>query len=303
MTELMWDQVGERTYETGVDHGVLYMPDGSGVYNDGVAWNGLTTVTESPTGAEANAKYADNMKYLNLYSAEQFEATLEALTYPDEFDLYNGLIVPSAGVAVGQQTRKTFGLSYRTIKGNDVDGDDFGYKIHLVYGLTAAPSEKAYGTINDSPDAINFSWKLASVPVTVTGHKPASTITIDSTEVDADALEALEEILYGSVSDDPRLPLPDEVIALFEGTPLATNVVVAGDADSIDITGTTANYLFTVSAWDGDSYAVVSGGNGVNEAAAEALVLANGIHQVTLASADGFYVPADQQSLFVVNVT
>lgn len=303
MAELEWDLTGERTYETGVDHGVLYTPDGSGVYNDGVAWNGLTTVTESPTGAEANAKYADNIKYLNLISAEQFEATLEALTYPVEFEAYDGLSVPSAGVTVGQQIRKTFGLSYRTIKGNDIEGDAHGYKIHLLYGLTAAPSEKAYATINDSPDAIAFSWKLSSIPVAVTGLRPASVITIDSTEVDADALLALEEILYGSVSDDPRLPLPDEVIALFEGTPLATNVVVAGDADSIDITGTTTNYLFTVSAWDGDSYAVVSGGTNVNEAAAEALTLANGVHKVTLTAAGGYYVPVAQQTTFIVNVT
>lgn len=216
MTALSWDGVGDRTYETGVDHGVLYTPNDSGVYNNGFAWNGLTTITESPSGAEANPMYADNIKYLNLFSAEEFGATLEAFTFPDEFLLYDGLAVPVAGVAVGQQARKTFGLSYRTKMGNDIEGEDHGYKIHLIYGASASPSEKAYNTINDSPEAITFSWEITTTPVSVTDMRPTSIVTIDSTKVDAGDLETLETILYGSMGVDPRLPLPDEVIAIFE---------------------------------------------------------------------------------------
>jgi len=215
MTALSWDGVGDRTYETGVDHGVLYTRDGAGAYTNGFAWNGLTTITESPSGAEANPMYADNIKYLNLYSAEEFGATLEAFTFPDEFLEYDGLVVPVAGVAVGQQARKTFGLSYRTKKGNDVDGEDFGYKIHLIYGASASPSEKAYNTINDSPEAITFSWEITTTPVGVTDMRSTSIVTIDSTLVDAGDLEDLETILYGSMGVDPRLPLPDEVISIF----------------------------------------------------------------------------------------
>lgn len=225
MTTLVWDQIGERFYETGVDHGVLYIPDSQGVYTSGVAWNGLTSVSETPSGGEANAQYADNIKYLNLYSAEEFGATLEAFTYPDEFAQFDGLAVPSPGVVIGQQSRKSFGLSYRTKIGSDLDGDDHGYKLHLLYGCTASPSEKAYNTINDSPEAIAFSWEISTIPVMVTGHKPTSLITIDSTKVAAGDLTDLEEMLYGTVGTDPRLPTPDEVIALFgtvqtEVTPL-----------------------------------------------------------------------------------
>lgn len=215
MAKLAWDGVGERLYETGVDHGVLYIPDNSGVYNDGVAWNGLTTVTEKPTGAEANPQFADNIKYLNLFSAEEFGATVEAFTYPDEFAQFDGLAVPTPGVAVGQQPRKTFGLCYRTKVGNDVEGDDLGYKLHLVYGCTASPSEKAYSTINDSPEALAFSWEITTIPVLVTSLKPTSLIVINSTDVDPDALAALELLLYGDTLVDPQLPLPDDVIALF----------------------------------------------------------------------------------------
>lgn len=228
MATLVWDQVGERTYETGVDHGVLYIPDGSGSYDDGVAWNGLTGVTESPSGAEPSAQYADNIKYLNLLSAEEFGATLEAFTYPDEFARFDGLASPSPGVMIGQQGRPVFGLSYRSILGNDVDGGDFGYKLHLVYGCQASPSEKAYGTVNDSPEAINFSWTLTTTPVAVPGMKPTSIITIDSSKVDPAALADLEDILYGTVGQDPRLPLPAEVIALFGGT--VTEVVATTPA-------------------------------------------------------------------------
>lgn len=217
MSQLVWDEVGARTYETGVDHGVLYLPDSAGAYSDGVAWNGLTTVTESPSGAEPNAQYADNIKYLNLFSAEQFGATIEAFTYPDEFAQFDGLAIPSPGVSIGQQSRHGFGLSYRTKLGNDVDGDDLGYKIHLVYGCMASPSEKAYQTINDSPAAIAFSWAISTTPVTVPGMKPTSIITIDSTKVDPTTLAALEQILYGDSGVDPSLPLPGTVIAMFAG--------------------------------------------------------------------------------------
>lgn len=219
MTRLTWDKVGERLYETGVDRGVLYIPDNAGVYSDGVAWNGLTTVTESPSGADATALYADNIKYLNLISVEEFGATIEAYTYPDAFAQFDGVSQPVAGINVGQQTRKAFGLSYRTRVGNDVSGADFGYKLHLIYGATAAPSEKAYGTINDSPDAIAFSWQLTTTPVDAgTGLKPTALLTIDSTKVSATALATLEDILYGTAGQNPRLPLPTEVVALFGGT-------------------------------------------------------------------------------------
>ncbi|WP_299488954.1 hypothetical protein [uncultured Gordonia sp.] len=220
MTTLVWDQVGEREFETGVDHGVLYIPT-AGVYSNGVAWNGLIGVTESPSGAEATPLYADNIKYLNMTSAEQFGATLECYTYPDEFAQFDGQATPSAGLSVGQQARKGFGLSYRTRLGNDIDGDDHGYKLHLVYGCTAAPTEKAYSTVNESPEAITFSYELATVPVPVTGLRPTSIITIDSTKVDATKLEEFEVILYGDDETDPKLPTPDEVIAHFGSlTPL-----------------------------------------------------------------------------------
>lgn len=219
MAELVWDQTGERFYETGVDHGVLYIPDTQGAYVDGVAWNGLTTVTESPSGAEANAQYADNIKYLNLYSAEEFSATLEAYTYPDEFAQYDGLAVPTPGVVVGQQPRKGFGLSYRTKVGTDVD-ENAGYKLHLVYGCKASPSEKAYASVNDSPEAIAFSWAISTIPVGVGvgDMKPTSLVVIDSTKVNAAALADLEQILYGDTAVDPALPLPGTVISMFTGT-------------------------------------------------------------------------------------
>lgn len=216
MAPLTWDQVGEKVYETGVDHGVLYIPDSvTGVYDEGFAWNGLTTVTESPSGAEASAQYADNIKYLNLISAEEFGATIEAFTYPDEFGQCDGSVAAQPGVLLGQQGRKMFGLSFRTRMGNDVDGTDYGYKLHLVYGCQAAPSEKAYATINDSPEAITFSWEVTTTPVPVTGNKPTSLLVIDSTVVDAADLAALEALLYGSGAVLAALPLPDAVIALF----------------------------------------------------------------------------------------
>lgn len=217
MSRITWDNVGERYYETGVKQGVLYPIQTGGVYSKGVAWNGLTAVTESPSGAEATALYADDIKYLNLMSNEEFGATIEAYTYPDEFAECDGSAAIATGVMIGQQKRKTFGLCYRTSLGNDVDGSDYGYKLHLVYGCLAAPSEKAYATINDSPEAITFSWEVSTTPVAVTGFKPTSQITIDSTKVNAEKLAALEDILYGKADDEstgPRLPLPDEVATL-----------------------------------------------------------------------------------------
>jgi len=222
MAALTWDQVGERLFETGVDRGVLYLINETGEYDNGVAWNGLTTVTESPGGAESNPQYADNIKYLNLISAEEFGATIEAFTYPDEFAECDGTAVPVPGVAVGQQGRKVFGFCYRTRLGNDIDGDSHGYKLHLVYGAQAAPSEKAYGTINDSPEAISFSWEISTTPIPVTGHddlKPTALIVVDSTVVDEAALTELETALYGGsgAGDTPHLPSPGEVIDMLTG--------------------------------------------------------------------------------------
>ena len=213
MAKLIWDKTGERLYETGVKQGVLYVQE-AGAYPKGVAWNGLTAVTESPSGAEATALYADDIKYLNLMSAEEFGATIEAYTYPDEFKVCNGEADLVAGVSIGQQARKTFGMCYRTSIGNDVDGSDFGYKLHLIYGALAAPSEKAYATINDSPEAITFSWEVTTTPVNVTGFKPTSYVVIDSTKVDAEKLAALEAKLYGGDEAEAMLPLPDEIATL-----------------------------------------------------------------------------------------
>ena len=215
MAQLTWDETGKRFYETGVDRGVLFLQNSQGAYTNGVAWNGLTAVTESPTGAEANPQYADNIKYLNLISTEEFGATIEAFTYPDEFAQCDGTATPSAGVSVGQQTRKTFGFAYRTKLGNDIAGSDYGYKLHLIYGALAAPSEKAYATVNDSPEALTFSWEVTTTPVDVPGLKPTAQITIDSTKVDATALADLEALLYGTAGVNPALPLPADVIDLF----------------------------------------------------------------------------------------
>lgn len=216
MGKLKWDSVGERVFETGVDHGVLYIPDNNGNYVNGVAWNGLVSVTEQPSGAEATPQYADNIKYLNLYSAEDFAATLEAFTWPNEFNMFDGMAEPVAGVMVGQQGRRPFGLAYRSIKGNDVEGNDFGYKLHLVYGAQASPSEKGYTTVNDSPEAITFSWALTTTPVEVEGLKPTAILTIDSTRVSPTRLAALELLLYGDTAINPVLPLPNQVISMME---------------------------------------------------------------------------------------
>ena len=213
MAKIVWDKTGERLYETGVDHGVLYVQV-DGEYPKGVAWNGLTAVTESPSGAEATPLYADNIKYLNLMSTEEFGATIEAYTYPDEFMECDGSASLATGVYIGQQSRKTFGMAYRTVVGNDVNNDNHGYKLHLIYGALAAPSEKGYATINDSPEAITFSWEISTTPVNVTGFKPTATVVIDSTKVDKTKLAALETVLFGSDSEEARLPLPDEVASL-----------------------------------------------------------------------------------------
>lgn len=218
MPKLVWDAIGEHFYETGVDHGVLYPQDNTGAYPKGVAWNGLTSITESPSGAEATSIYADNTKYLTLTSVEEFGATIEAYTYPKEFELCDGSAEIAAGVIIGQQSRTSFGLSYRTRIGNDVQGDALGYKLHLIYGGKATPSERGYTTVNDSPEAISFSWTLSTTPVTVNGFKPTASLTIDSTKVDAAKLTALENILYGSENTEPRLPLPDEIITIMGGT-------------------------------------------------------------------------------------
>ena len=219
MPKLTWDNTGERIFETGIKQGVLYPIQSDGRYSKGVAWNGLTAVTESPSGAEATPLYADDIKYLNLLSNEEFGATIEAYTYPDEFAECDGSAELATGVMIGQQKRKVFGLCYRTAIGNDVDGNDHGYKLHLIYGCLAAPSEKAYSTINDSPEAITFSWEVTTTPVNVEGFKPTSQITIDSTKVDPEKLKSLEEILYGKDGEpsatEPRLPLPDEIATLF----------------------------------------------------------------------------------------
>lgn len=214
MPKLTWDNTGERIFETGVKQGVLYPIQSDGKYTKGVAWNGLTAVTESPSGAEATALYADDIKYLNLLSNEEFGATIEAYTYPDEFAECDGSAELATGVMIGQQKRKIFGLCYRTTIGNDVEGNDYGYKLHLVYGCLAAPSEKGYSTINDNPDAITFSWEVTTTPVNVEGFKPTSQITIDSTKADPTKLAALEAVLYGAEAAEAKLPLPDEVATL-----------------------------------------------------------------------------------------
>lgn len=214
MAKLVWDETGKRFYETGVKQGVLYVLSDAGKYDKGVAWNGLTGLTESPSGAEATALYADDIKYLNLLSAEDFGGTIEAYTCPDEFAACDGSASLAKGVSIGQQKRKTFGLCYRTSLGNDVDGSDYGYKLHLVYGCLATPSSKDYATINDSPEAITLSWEFSTTPVNVEGYKPTAHLEIDSTKADATKLKALEDILYGSEEAEARLPLPDEIATL-----------------------------------------------------------------------------------------
>lgn len=222
MSKIVWDKRGEHFFESGVENGVLY-PCKDGEYQKGVAWNGLTSVSESPSGAEPTALYADNIKYLNLQSVEEFGCTIEAYTYPDEFNPCQGVKELADGVTIGQQVHEEFGLSYKTRIGNDTESTDHGYKIHLVYGCLAQPTEKGYETINDTPDAITFSWEVSTTPVPVAGNKPSASLTIDSTKVDEEKLAKLEEVLYGSESKEPRLPLPDEVLNIIKTGTIATS--------------------------------------------------------------------------------
>ena len=249
MAVLTWDNVGERYFETGIDRGVLYIPNSGGQYVNGVAWNGLVSVSESPSGAEPNAQYADNIKYLNLYSAEEFGATLEAFTYPPEFNQFDGLASPVAGLTVGQQHRGMFGLSYRTRIGNDLQGDNLGYKLHLVYGCQASPSEKAYNTVNDSPEALTFCWKIATTPGEVAGLRPTSILTVDSRHVSSAKLKDLTDMLWGTSGTSPSLPLPAVVIATLTGGGLleVTPGVPTYDAvtHKVTIPGT-ANVLYYI---------------------------------------------------------
>lgn len=214
MAKLVFNNVGERLFETGVKNGVLYVMGEDGAYENGVVWNGLTAVTESPSGAETTPLYADDVKYVVIYAAEEFGATVEAYTYPEEFEQCDGSASIFEGITIGQQTRKSFGMCYKTSVGNDVQGQDFGYKIHIIYGAKAAPSEKSYSTINDSPEAVTFSWELSTVPVPVEGFNPTATMVIDSTRVPAEKMALIEDKLYGTESDEPTLPLPNELLAL-----------------------------------------------------------------------------------------
>lgn len=245
MSELVWDQTGERLYETGVKNGVLYPQNVSGVYPLGVAWNGLVSVTESPSGAEATPIYADDTKYLNLLSAEEFAATIEAYTYPIEFEACDGSANLTTGVSIGQQTRQAFGMAYKTTLGNDISGNEYGYKLHLIYGGLAAPSEKGYQSINDSPEAITFSWEVNTTPVTVTDLKPTANLIIDSTTVDAGKLATLELILFGTTGVDPRLPLPNEVKTLMTTTPSAVELTTALPADAATDVAIDADIVLT----------------------------------------------------------
>lgn len=217
MSKIVWDEIGERFFETGVKMGVLYPQDSTGKYPKGVAWNGLTAVNESPSGADATDLYADDDVYATLRAKEKFGATIEAYTYPDEFAACDGSAELAPGITIGQQARKAFGLCYRTAVGNDVDGDEHGYKIHLVYGATAAPSSKDYATVNESPEAITFSWEISATPVKVTGHKPTATLTIDSRSVSPESLTKIEQLLYGTEQKEAQLPTPDEILALIAG--------------------------------------------------------------------------------------
>lgn len=226
MTQLTWDNTGQRLYETGISKGVLYLPDVNGNYTSGYAWNGLTKVTEKPTGAAATPQYADNQMYLNLVSTERFDADIEAFTYPDQWGVCDGSVSPEVGVSIGQQPRQSFGLSYRTEVGNDLVGTAFGHKLHLVYNALAAPSQRDYATINDNPAAISLTWTISTTPIHVPGYAPTSTLTIDSTKVDPTALANLESFLYGTVGQNASLPTPEAVLALFAGTVVTVTPVM-----------------------------------------------------------------------------
>lgn len=245
MTKLKWDGAGDRVYETGVDHGVLY-PTELGVYVAGVAWNGLVSVTKSPSGAEATTLYADNIPYLNLVSAEKFGASIEAFTYPAEFASCDGTASPVVGITVGQQRRTPFGLSYRSLVGDDLQATDAGYKIHLIYGALAAPTEKAYSTVNDTPEAITFSWEVTTTPVEVPGFKPSAEIVLDSTKLPADKMAELEDVIYGTVGQAARLPLPEEVFAIFESTTTVVKPVAPTAAGNVVTIPVVTGVVYTI---------------------------------------------------------
>jgi len=290
MTALTWDQVGERLYETGVDHGVLYIPT-DGVYDQGFAWNGLTAVTESPTGAELTPTYADNIKYITLVSVEEFGGTIEAYTYPDEFMQCDGSAEPEPGVTLGQQNRAVFGLAYRSLLGNDTEGQDHGYKLHLVYGALASPSEKPYNTVNDSPEAITFSWEFSTTPVPVTGFKPSASIVLDSTKVPAGALAAIEDILYGSVGVDPRLPLPDEIIDLAPGVFTTVDLGIAANQPTY-VSGT---HIITLPTVTGVQWKI----NGVNKTpGAQPALTVGQVAHVTAHPLTGYVLAGDDEWVF-----
>ena len=292
MAELTWDGVGEKVYETGVDHGVLYLPNPStGEYDEGVAWNGLVSVTESPSGAEPTATYADNIKYMTLLSAEEFAATIEAYTYPDEFAECDGTVEVEPGVLVGQQTRKAFGMVYRTLVGNDLEGNAAGYKLHLLYGCLAAPSEKAYTTINDSPEAITFSWEVSTTPQPISGMAPTSLIVIDSTEVDATALGLLEDELFGTAGSDPNLPTPDQVVAFFAGALTAVDLGTPANQPTYNA----GTHVVTLPAVTGVQWKI----NGVNKAAGAQPALAVGeTAEVTAHPQTGYQLDGDRDWTF-----
>lgn len=255
--KLKWDDSGHKLYETGIKQCVLYLQS-NGTYPTGVAWNGVTGVTESPSGAEATPLYADDIKYLELRATEEFGATIEAYTYPDEFAECDGSASLVAGIYIGQQNRRSFGLAYKTTLGNDTELNEHGYKLHIIYGATASPSEKAYATINDSPEAITFSWEMTTTPVNVTGHRPTASIVIDSTKVNPTKLAQLEDILYGTDSANPRLPLPDE-IAILMGTSasyMVTNYLTNIETTNIETTAT-GSYTATLTANSGYTVANV----------------------------------------------
>lgn len=290
MSPLQWGQVGQKTYETGLDRGVLFKIASDGTYGDGVAWNGLTTVTESPSGAESTKQYADNGVYANLQSAEEYGATIEAFTYPAEFAEHDGLAVPVAGVSVGQQTRKPFGFAYRTLKGNDIEGTDLGYKLHLVYGCQASPSEKTNSTVNDSPELTAFSWEVTTTPVQVTGLKPTASITIDSTEVDPGDLQALEDLLYGAAGD-ATMPLPDAVIALLEGTAVEVKTTTLANQPSYN----SGTHVITIPSVTGLTWSI----NGVEVATGAQPALTSGQTALVTVTADsGYYITGDDDWIF-----
>ena len=310
MSKLVWDVVGEREYETGVNKGVLY-PQVSGQYPKGYAWNGLTGVTESPSGAEATAIWADNMKYLNLRSIEEFGGTITAYTCPVEFYACDGSDEIATGVVVGQQTRQAFGMCYRTNVGNDTDGDDHGYKLHLIYGATVTPSERAYATINDSPEAIELSWTFDTVPVNVTGFKPTALITIDSTKCSASKLATLEEKLYGTTADDPYLPLPDEVITIMGGAvaPVITSVTMTNvtlnpstwSSSTTTYTGTTTSTSTTITATGttGATIAIKNGTSDVTNGGSATLTTGDNVITITITDASD----ATLKTVYTITVT